>query len=158
MLAAKGYKIEAVDADGTLVCSADSCVCLVDLDCAGTGCITLDENLDAFRDALGGKGGAQVSCELADTGRLCDGSYFRFEGDIYRYEDRYFGADGHLIGMKTSTDYTEYCHGRAMYQFAGTIPDCAKPATDVKVLCSENGRNRPIGNPMELLLWAIARQ
>jgi hypothetical protein len=159
VLAAKGYTVTNADPDETLVCNGPDggCICLVDLGCEGTSCMTLDENLDVFKDALAAKGDVQVTCELADTGTLCDGSYFRFEGDIYRLEVRYFGADGHLIGQRNATDYTAYCHGRAMYQFAGTIPDCAAPATDVQILCSDGHHERPLQNPMEFLLWTLTR-
>jgi hypothetical protein len=158
-LAAKGFTVDNTHPDETLVCNGTDggCVCLVDLGCDGPSCMTLDENLDIFRDALGAKGNVRVTCELADTGRLCDGSYFRFEGDIYRFEDRYFGPDGRLIGQRNATDYPEYCHRRAMFQYAGTIPDCATPPTDVQILCSDKHHERPLRNPMEILLWNLTR-
>jgi len=113
-----------------------SCFCLKQLDCKSDDCFTLQSNLDGFRAALA-RDTETVLCELADTGKFCDLSYFRFEGDIYRFEVRYFGADGRLLGQSNATDYPEYCEGRAMRQFTGRVPDCKMQPRDVEVICAD---------------------
>lgn len=153
-LEARGAKVTHLADGQTLVCPQHAhCVCLTELHCDGE-CITLAKNLDIFQRALRGEGKGSVSCEIADTGKLCDTSYFRFEGDIYRWEDRYFDASGHLIGQRNGTDYPEYCGGKAGTRIMGAVPDCKSPARDVKRICNddENANAPPLGNPMERLL------
>lgn len=134
-----GKTLTRISDTETLVCppgSESECFCLKQLDCAAGGCITLQENLAAFRTALK-RDYERVSCELADTGKYCDLDYFRFEGDIYRLEVRYFGHDGRLLGQSNATDYPEYCEGKAMHQFEGQVPDCKMQPRDVEVICSD---------------------
>jgi hypothetical protein len=138
----------------TLLCGKSGCMCMKELDCAGDECITLAENLDVFRKALA-RDTHRVYCELADTGRFCDLSYFRFEGDIYRWEVRYFGTDGRLVGQSNATDYDEYCEGKATRQFMGRLPDCAMQPRDVELICSQPEYRATAGrlaNPRELAL------
>ena len=146
-LAAKGYRTSAAGPGETLVCGQHACACLAELACKGD-CITLAKNLEIFKQAQG------VSCELADTGALCGGSYFRFEGDIYRLERRYFGADGRLSGQRNATDYPEYCGGKAMYRYEGDIPNCAQ-TTNVTTLCTDHHHDRPLPNPRDDLMFAL---
>jgi hypothetical protein len=152
-LAAQGITITTVGDGETLACQHGACVCLTELRCKGE-CITLARNLEGFEQALRGNAdGREVNCELADTGKLCDISYFRFEGDIYRLEDRYFDATGHLVGQRNSTDYNQYCGGKAHVRFMGAVPDCRERARDVRLLCTDHRRAvTPLGNPMERLM------
>lgn len=151
-LAGRGYTITKLDGGDALACDANGgCICLTELHCNGE-CITLDHNLAVFREALARTEGRTVTCELADTGKLCDTSFFRFEGDIYRLEYRYFDASGRLVGQRNATDYPEYCGGRAMAQFAGSIPDCSDPPRDVRTICSDHEHDHPMPNPLEDLL------
>ncbi len=140
----------------TLVCGPNDgeCVCMKDLSCSGTSCITLAANLDGFKQALK-RDTNPVYCELADTGQFCDLSYFRFEGDIYRWETRYFGPDGHLVGQTNATDYPEYCGGKAMRQFTGRIPDCSMQPRKVEKICADPrfaARVGKLGNPREFVM------
>lgn len=157
--AARGATIKQLASGDTLACSPHgACICLTELQCKGE-CITLAKNLAVFEQALNGDNdGRSVSCEIADTGRLCDASYFRFEGDIYRWEDRFFDAGGHLIGQRNATDYPEYCDGQANIRFMGAAPDCSAPARDVKRICSDaaNRERPPLGNPLADLLGSVA--
>ncbi|MFT3696649.1 MAG: hypothetical protein QM831_26145 [Kofleriaceae bacterium] len=150
-MVAKGMTATPGDKPGeTLVCNAtQSCVCMVELECPAGGCLTLAHNLDQFDRALHSDT-TTVSCELADTGTLCDGSYFRFEGDIYRWETRYFDASGHAIGQRNATDDPEYCGGQASTRFIGAQPRCAK-ATNVKTICTDHQHDHPLRNPRALL-------
>ena len=43
-----------------------------------------------------------------------DYRYFDFEGDIHRYELRFFGTDGRLGAMRNWTDYAAFCDGQAL--------------------------------------------
>jgi hypothetical protein len=139
----------------TLVCGTAGCVCMQALDCPGGNCITLAANLAGFRKALARTTDPTVSCELADTGRFCDLSYFRFEGDLYRLETRYFGPDGRLVGQNNATDYPAYCGGKAQRRFRGRVPDCEKRARDVKLICAVPELRRQAGqlpNPKGFIL------
>ena len=150
-LAARGYTIEALSPTETLACGAGGCVCLADLECDGS-CITLEENLAVFADAR--KTGT-VDCEIADTGKLCDFSFFRFEGDVYRWEQRYFAPSGRLAGIRNVTDYPAWCGGRARAQFTGIVPDCGQAPREVKVLCKDDRSYSSVANPaaqLELFL------
>ena len=119
------------------------CECIEALDCGGGDCIALDDNLEVFREALARKTGATVHCESAQTG-TCDGasgplSYFDFNGDIHRYELRFFAeTDGvsRLVAMRNSTDYNEYCDGKAMTRWLGGIPKCDAMSQQER-LCGE---------------------
>ncbi len=153
-LTTAGYQLTPLDGGETLACNqkTGACICLTELRCEGD-CITLENNLEVFRQALArGPDDRMVTCELADTGKQCDTSYFRFEGDIYRLEYRYFDSTGRLVGQRNATDYPEYCNGRAIAEFAGAIPDCREPARDVKTICSDHSHEHAMGNPMDDLL------
>jgi len=153
-LTTAGYQLTPLESGDTLACSQKTggCICLTELRCKGE-CITLDHNLDVFRQALErGPDDRMVTCELADTGKQCDTSYFRFEGDIYRLEYRYFDSAGRLVGQRNATDYPEYCDGKAMAQFAGAIPDCREPAREVKTVCTDHAHEHAMPNPMDDLL------
>ena len=148
-LEAKGYKVKPVKGGETLVCGSQGCACFAALDCHGP-CITLERNLAIFDEARKSPT-HPVMCELADTGTLCGQKYFRFEGDIYRLETRYFGADGRLVGQRNATDYAEYCDHQAMVRFEGAVPDCAA-ATDVTTICTDHQHDHPLPNPRSLVL------
>lgn len=156
-LAAHGFTITPVESGESLACNArGACVCLSELAC-GNDCITLAHNLEVFEAARRGEDERSVTCELADTGKLCDTSYFRFEGDIYRWEDRYYDASGRLIGQKNATDDDEYCGGKTNVRFMGAVPDCREHARDVHLICSDGHTDRtPLGNPMDRLLGSLA--
>jgi hypothetical protein len=154
-VAARGATITRLPGGDALACNAYRCVCLAELHCDGE-CITLAHNLDGFTRALAGTEGRTVRCELADTGRLCDASYFQFDGDIYRFEDRYFDATGHLIGQRNATDFGEYCDGRANIRVMGAVPACREPARDVKVICGDRHRRPPLSDPFADLLDVLA--
>jgi hypothetical protein len=153
-LAAQGYAITPIDAGETLACGRrGGCVCLRELVCTGA-CDTLDENVRAFTDALASPD-RDVACELADTGKLCDFSYFRFEGDVDRWEQRYFGPNGRLAGIRNATEEPAYCGGRARAMFTGLVPDCGQAARDVTIICSDKRHEAPVMNPtaqLELFL------
>jgi len=142
-LAARGATVKKINDHESLVCG-DDCICLTDLGCEGGECMTLDQNLAIFRKALD-RDYHTVDCNLADIGKLCDLQYFRFDGDIYRYEIRYFGPDGRLVGQSNTTDYPEYCEGQAMRQFSGRIPDCKMKPWDVEIICSEDSYRNEAG-------------
>lgn len=154
-LAAQGYRAFAIDSTRTLVCGPRGCACLAELDCAGS-CITLADNLAAFRTALASPA-AGVTCELADTGGLCDYSYFRFEGDGDRRQQRYFAPSGRLAGIRTTSDIPAYCDGLATVEFAGVVPDCGQAPREVTVLCATPGRVAPLVNPAEQLDRLLGR-
>lgn len=124
------------------------CECIEALDCDGD-CITLDENLRYFRDALARTEGATVLCESAQTGR-CDAlRYFEFNGDIERHELRFFsGDDGRLIAMRNWTDYPAYCEGRAMTRWLGGIPRCAEMSIEATICGTTDGP--PVSPPQRL--------
>ena len=75
-----------------MVCRPDGkfCLCLEPLHCDVPGeCISFDENVRAFREALGGgDGGRTVRCERAELGHCGKLRYFYFKGDIDRDELR----------------------------------------------------------------------
>jgi hypothetical protein len=152
-LAAQGIAITPVGDGEALACRDGACVCLAELRCKGE-CITLAHNLEVFERALrGDTDGGGVTCEVAGTGKLCDTSYFRFEGDIHRIEDRYFDATGHLVGQRNSTDYNEYCGGKAHVRFMGAVPDCRERARDIRLICTDHRHDAtPLGNPMDRLM------
>lgn len=145
-LASLGYTTKPAGKGETVVCGTWSCVCLAELACEGP-CITLRDSLAAFKEALARTSGNIVSCDLADTGTLCGLSYFRFEGDIYRFETRYFGADGRLIGQRNVTDYGEYCNGASNVLFKGAVPSCPSGPRDVKVICTDHRRDHAVQDP-----------
>lgn len=129
-----GLRVERLNEAHAVVCPPDDdvyCECIEALDCGGEPCITLERNLEIFREALGRKTGATVHCEAAQTG-TCGGegaalSYFDFNGDIHRHELRFFADDGgepRLVAMRNSTDYNQYCDGKAMTRWLGGIPKC----------------------------------
>jgi len=145
-LASLGYTTKRAGKGEAVVCGTRGCVCLAELACEGP-CITLQDNLAAFKEALARTSGNTVSCELADTGKLCGLSYFRFEGDIYRLETRYFGADGRLIGQRNTTDYNEYCNGASHVRFEGAVPSCPSGPRDVTVICTDHQHDRAVRDP-----------
>ncbi len=154
-LAAKGYKVSAGSKPSeTVVCSANNCVCLAELECGAGPCITLEKNLAVF-DAARKSKDRPVDCELADTGTSCDGSFFRFEGDIYRLETRFFDKSGALIGQRNATDNFEYCGGKARVRYMGAQPRCAA-ATNVKTICTDHKHDRPLPDPRADLDGALA--
>lgn len=157
-LVAKGFKAKAAGTGETLVCNKDGgCVCLVELSCKGP-CITLEKNLAAFKQALHPPPDSDrsVDCEIADTGMLCEGSFFRFQGDMYRDETRYFDKAGNLIGQyNTSGDSFEYCGGKARVRYMGAQPRCEKPSA-VKTICSDGKKHAPVPDPRGRLERALA--
>lgn len=152
-LHAAGITFSYVSATETLACDPDGgCTCIAQLDCNGE-CITLAENLATFRKALA-RDHRPVYCELADTGRFCDLSYFRFEGDIHRIETRYFDAAGKLVAQTNSTDYPEYCGGKSLRRIRGRVVDCPAKPREVDVICAEprfRGRAGMLPNPKSWL-------
>lgn len=129
-----GLRVERLSDALAVVCPPDDdvyCECIEALDCGGEPCITLERNLEIFREALARKTGATVHCEAAQTGTCAgDGTaltYFDFNGDIHRHELRFFADDGgerRLVAMRNSTDYNQYCDGKAMTRWLGGIPKC----------------------------------
>lgn len=58
-------------------------------------------------------------CEHAELGR-CDGNhYFRFHGDIYRYETQWFDEHQRQIATYEATDYPRYCEGASTILIRG---------------------------------------
>ncbi|HEX4416621.1 MAG TPA: hypothetical protein VH165_01925 [Kofleriaceae bacterium] len=153
-LAAAGAKITKISDTESLVCGTSGCICMKDLACGTKGCVTLADNLAAFRKALA-RDTQPVYCEIADTGQFCDLSYFRFEGDIDRWETRFFDASGQLVAQRNGTDYPAYCGGKAHLQVAGRIPDCAMKPRHVELICAQRNFKSKAGvlpNPRELVL------
>ena len=125
-----GLAVERLSDTLAVVCPPDDdvyCECIEALDCGGEPCITLERNLEIFREALARKTGATVHCEGAQTGTCGDLAYFDFNGDIRRHELRFFadqGGERRLVAMRNSTDYNQYCDGKAMTRWLGGIPKC----------------------------------
>ncbi len=127
-----------------------SCLCRRPLPCeadAESGpCITLDQNLEAFRSALGAGGDRQVYCEHAEVGRCGEFKYFYFQGDIHRYELRFFDPEGKLVAQRNSTDYNEYCNHTALVRWMGRVPKCDRLERD-ELICG--AAERPLRAPLD---------
>ena len=122
------------------------CICREPHPCVATGnCITLKENIAASRTALAAKGDRRVTCKRAELGTCGDFSYFYFEGDIHRFEMRWFGQDGEFVAMRRTTDYTEYCDGTALVSWNGAVPNCAAMVR-TELICGEG--DRPLLTPL----------
>jgi hypothetical protein len=131
---------------GELLCGFDpsSCVCHEELKRFGD-CITLEENLKVFRAALEPGQLRTVSCARAEVGRCGAYRYFYFQGDIHRYELRFFGADGKLVAQRNTTDYDAYCGG-ASARWQGVVPACNEMKTE-ELICGK--APRPLVPPLE---------
>ncbi len=157
-LTAAGWTIEDIGQGRRVVCKdggeddGERCFCWTDLPCAvghaladhdpgaclpcqqphdgSGGCISRDENVQVFRDAM-----SNIACERAELGTCDSFEYFDFEGDVYRYELRFFEG-GHLVGQRNWTDYNEYCGGRTLTRWMGAIPRCTA-MTSTELLCGE---------------------
>jgi hypothetical protein len=118
-------RLETLGDGRTLLCATSRrCVCFEPLDCEG-GCPSFDENVTIFENAVRhGQGERTVSCEVGETGTCGAFRWFDFEGDIHRYDRRYFDERGAMVATRNRTDYPAYCGGRAMMQVAGPIPAC----------------------------------
>jgi hypothetical protein len=142
-LHARGYTVEPLASGETLACGRGGCVCLADLACDG-GCMTAETNLAVF--AAAHRTGT-VACGRAERGKLCDFSFFRFEGDLYRSEQRYFASSGRLVGIREVTEVPHWCGGRARARFTGLVPDCGQAPRDVTVVCDDARAYPAVGNP-----------
>ncbi len=142
-----GWRVQSLDGDGALLRGFDglSRVCLKPLPCAKTGeCISLKENLAVFRKALQSGQERKVSCERAEVGRCGEYRYFLFEGDIHRYEVRWFDASGKLVGQRNTTDDWAYCGG-ALHAYWGQVPYCTSTVVE-QILCGRRGT--PVSPPL----------
>ena len=137
-----GLRVERLSDALAVVCPPDDdvyCECIEALECGGEPCITLERNLEIFREALARKTGATVHCEAAQTGTCGDLTYFDFNGDIHRHELRFFadqGGEPRLVAMRNSTDYNQYCDGKAMTRWLGGIPKC-EAMTRGETICGD---------------------
>jgi hypothetical protein len=122
-----GLGIEPIDGARSLLRGFDrsSAICLEPLACeTKKNCVTLEENLKIFRAALEPGQERSVSCERAEVGRCGSFRYFLFQGDIHRYEIRWFDAAGALVAQRNLTDHTAYCGGKTTGSWQGRIPAC----------------------------------
>ncbi len=125
----------------SLLCSNNSdldCVCLEPLPCTDTGnCISLKENVNAFRTALNTKQEDRtIQCDRGEVGRCDDFQYFLFNGDMHRRELRWFNHSGELVAQRNSTDYKAYCEGKARTRFMGKIPKCTS-SVQKELICGK---------------------
>jgi len=137
-LARPDLLIEKISDTQTLVCLEDStnCVCMVPLTCADGHC-TVAEDVARFEKELV-RETHPVSCSRAETGRWCQFQYFNFEGDLFRWERRWYDEAGAFVEQSNATDYDAYCGGATNTQWMGKIPDCAMPETyAIRPLCSD---------------------
>src|SRR5262249_42539894 len=127
----------------------EQCACAAPLGCGGGGkpCITLEQNLTAFRQALAGKDGRTVTCNHAETGTCGAYRYLYLDGDPQRTELRFSDKTGVFVGEVAVTDYDEYCGGRAGKRGRGTTPACASFARS-ELVCGKardfSGLVRPL--------------
>jgi hypothetical protein len=150
-LQALGLSVKKLDDRQSLLQGFDpassASVCFEPLRCEARGdCITLEENVKIFRAALEPGKARTVSCEWAETGHCGEFRYFVFEGDIHRYELRWFDAGGKLVAQRNWTDYSEYCGGRAMQSLQGRIPYCRSAVRD-ELICGHSRRR--VAPPLE---------
>lgn len=126
-----GFKIIKLNDRQKLLCSKGNdkdCVCIEDLKCnePNSNCIKFKNNIDIFRSAVAdGQDGRTVSCERAEIGVCGNLQYFRFDGDNYLRELRWFDMKDNLVAQRNSTDYFAYCNGKARTRFMGKIPKCS---------------------------------
>lgn len=135
----------------TFLCGGEptrrGCVCRRPLPCAAEGdCITLEENLRVFREAISPANERRVRCERAEVGRCGDFRYFYFQGDTHRYEMRYFDARGVLVAQRNATDYPEYCNHSTDVRWMGRVPRCDRLERE-ELICGE--ADRPLRVPVE---------
>lgn len=144
-----GLSIEPSDGARAVLRGFDrsSALCLEPLACEKKkNCVTLEENLRIFRRALEPGQERSVSCERAEVGRCGSFRYFLFQGDIHRYEVRWFDGAGALVGQRNLTDYTAYCGGKTSASWQGRIPACDATVRE-ELVCGT--AKRPVVPPLE---------
>lgn len=110
----------------------------------------MEENVDLFRRALATKqNGRSVECRRGETGRCGAFRYFNFDGDVERHEIRWFDSTGKLVGQRNSTDYAEYCGGKARIRYQGRVPKCDSMERE-EVICGS--AEYPLPRPIEDVL------
>jgi len=87
-----------------------------------------------------------VHCERAEVGRCGDHRYFYFQGDIHRYEMRWFDASGTLVAQRNRTDYAQYCNHTASSRWMGRVPRCEALERE-ELICGEAAG--PLLTPVE---------
>jgi hypothetical protein len=113
-------------------------------------CPTVGDNVGNFRRALVAKdNGRSVECRRGELGRCGQFRYFDFDGEIERHELQWFDAAGTLVGQRNSTDYAEYCGGRARIRYQGRIPMCDAMERE-EVICGS--ADYPLPRPIEDVL------
>jgi len=143
----RGWKVEKLNAEQAMACDpgGQRCVCLEPLPCGGSEpCASFEENVAVFRSALQSKKGDRtIACNRAETGRCGDFRYFHFDGDIHRFETRWFNSLGKLVGQHNRSDYPEYCGKRTEQRWMGSVPDCAA-MDQIELLCGRPGATAPV--------------
>lgn len=102
--------------------SAASCACLAPYVCKGASC-TFDGELRFIRDKLRTK--AWVAFKYAEYGSCDDHHYIYMDkGETLGTILVFYGPKGRKIALERTSDYNEFCHGRALHAFFGQLPPC----------------------------------
>jgi hypothetical protein len=142
-----GTKITSIDANQSILCdeTGQHCVCQEQLTCGidkTAPCPSFTENVKSFQTALNTKQGKRrVTCNSAETGQCDEFLYFHFDGDIERYETRWFNTAGQMVAQRNRSDYASYCNGQTTTRIQGKIPKCGEMLI-TKLLCGAKTDSR----------------
>ena len=112
-----------------------SCQCFQPLDCVGSACSTVESHLRSMQEILKGKKkGVAFVCQYAEEGTCGPWRYIYCDhGETQGTRLRFFDEQGRLAAAYWTSDYGEFCGGRAQVTYYGQIPSC-QPLVRAKVI------------------------
>jgi hypothetical protein len=100
------------------------CYCLAPYTCKGSTC-SFDGELSFIRGKLRSK--AWVPFVYAEYGSCDDHRYIYMDkGETLGTILVFYGPKGRKIALERTSDYNQFCHGRALHAFFGQLPGCRK--------------------------------
>lgn len=127
----------------------DACQCFEPLGCVGDKCSTIQSHLDSIRDLLAGrKKGIAFVCQYAEEGTCGPWRYLYCDLGQQGTRLRFFDETGRLAAAYWTSDYGEFCGGRARLTYMGQVPAC-RPLVRTRVIYGKDGKGRTPTAPVD---------